>query len=38
MLFQLSYEAMQALAKYPKDRRFDSHSGQANFSACPVWI
>jgi hypothetical protein len=22
---------------YPKGRGFDSHRGQANFSACPVW-
>jgi hypothetical protein len=24
--------------KYPKGRGFDSHLGQANFSACLVWI
>ena len=22
----------------PKGRGFDSHHGQTNFSACPVWI
>ena len=28
----------RALDYYPKGRVFDSHRGQANFSACPVWI
>jgi hypothetical protein len=25
-------------SQYPKGRVFDSHRGQANFSACPVWM
>ena len=28
----------RALDWYPKGRGFDSHRGQANFSACPVWM
>jgi hypothetical protein len=43
MLCQLSYEVKSVRVgdmkyQYPKSRGFDSHSGQANFSACPVWM
>jgi hypothetical protein len=26
------------IMQYPKSRGFESHRGQANFSACPVWM
>ena len=33
-----SIEFVEHWTSKPKIRGFDSHRGQANFSACPVWI
>ena len=30
--------SMYVLDQYPKGHGFDSHRGQADFSACPVWM